>query len=142
MNLCRCAASCVRRERVWRAWTDPDEISRWWWPQRFHTAYTVDLREGGEFQFRSEDLRDVGVLGITGRFLMIRPPEELHYTWRWLHEERESEVRVIFTDRGEQTEIQIEHLGLGSAEARANHATGWNDCLDRLASLTAGRLSR
>jgi uncharacterized protein YndB with AHSA1/START domain len=123
------------RLRVWAAWTEPAELARWWWPARFQTTYEVDLREGGVYRFQSADLPDIGVLGVTGRFLLVRPPEELRYTWRWLHEERESEVRAVFADRGAQTEIVITHLGLAGAEERANHATGWNDCIDRLAVL-------
>jgi uncharacterized protein YndB with AHSA1/START domain len=38
------------RERVWRAWTDPEQIRRWWGPEPF-TAPTVrlDLRVGGKY---------------------------------------------------------------------------------------------
>lgn len=128
------------RPRVWAAWTEPSELARWWWPERFHTTYAIDLREGGTFRFQSADLPDIGVLGITGRFLVVRPPEELRYTWRWLHEEGESEVSVVFTARGETTEVRIMHDGLGSLEDRHNHATGWNDCLNRLVAVAGESL--
>jgi uncharacterized protein YndB with AHSA1/START domain len=35
-------------ERVWRAWSDPDEVMRWWGPQGFTSpTCRMDFREGG-----------------------------------------------------------------------------------------------
>jgi uncharacterized protein YndB with AHSA1/START domain len=38
------------RERVWKAWTDPEMLKRWWGPEYF-TAPTIkiDLRVGGKY---------------------------------------------------------------------------------------------
>lgn len=37
---------------VWRAWTEPDHLSRWWGPKGFsNTFHTFDLRPGGEWRF-------------------------------------------------------------------------------------------
>jgi uncharacterized protein YndB with AHSA1/START domain len=40
------------RNRVWKAWTDPAELKKWWGPQGFkvHTC-KVDLRPGGLFLY-------------------------------------------------------------------------------------------
>jgi len=38
------------RELVWRVWTDPDEVARWWGPEHFTTPrekIEFDLRPGG-----------------------------------------------------------------------------------------------
>ena len=36
------------RERVWRAWSDADEVMRWWGPQGFTSpTCRMDFREGG-----------------------------------------------------------------------------------------------
>jgi uncharacterized protein YndB with AHSA1/START domain len=36
------------RERVWRAWSDPDEVMKWWGPQGFTSPRCrMDFREGG-----------------------------------------------------------------------------------------------
>ena len=37
-------------ERVFRAWTDPALLARWWWPASFATTYAIDLRPGGQLQ--------------------------------------------------------------------------------------------
>lgn len=36
------------RERVWDAWTDPEQVTRWWGPDGFTTATAeINLRPGG-----------------------------------------------------------------------------------------------
>jgi uncharacterized protein YndB with AHSA1/START domain len=40
------------RERVFRAWTDPVHLARWWGPKGFTNTFEVfDLRPGGEWRF-------------------------------------------------------------------------------------------
>lgn len=130
------------RERVFRAWTDPTELARWWWPPRFQTTYEVDLRVGGAYRFRSIHLPDIGVLAVSGTFLEVDPPARLVYTWRWEGtDDPETQVAVEFSDRGRHTEITITHAGFSDAPDRANHEQGWNDCLVRLVDLAAGSLA-
>lgn len=39
-------------ERVWRAWTDPAILPRWFGPDGWScTTHHIDLREGGEWRF-------------------------------------------------------------------------------------------
>jgi uncharacterized protein YndB with AHSA1/START domain len=36
------------RERVWREWSDPDEVMRWWGPRGFSSpTCRMNFREGG-----------------------------------------------------------------------------------------------
>lgn len=40
------------RDRVFRAWTDPEQLARWWGPKGFtNTFYEFDLRPGGAWRF-------------------------------------------------------------------------------------------
>jgi uncharacterized protein YndB with AHSA1/START domain len=40
------------RELVWRVWTDPEHISKWWGPKGFTTTIKqMDLRPGGQWLF-------------------------------------------------------------------------------------------
>ncbi|MED5018292.1 SRPBCC family protein [Paenibacillus chibensis] len=42
----------VPRELVFRAWTTPDLLARWWGPKGFtHTFYECDVRPGGAWKF-------------------------------------------------------------------------------------------
>ena len=41
------------RERVFRAWTDPDEVAAWYGPEHFDTPrerIRIDLRVGGRYE--------------------------------------------------------------------------------------------
>ncbi|HEY8685375.1 MAG TPA: SRPBCC domain-containing protein [Chloroflexota bacterium] len=121
------------REAVWSAWTSPEQLTRWWWPERFQTTYEVDLRVGGAYRFRTIEVPGIGVLNLTGRFETVQPSELLVYTWHWdSGDERESRVTVEFLDREKHTELRVHHVGFSTPEERDNHVTGWNDCLDRL----------
>ena len=40
------------RERLWKAWTDPEMLKRWWGPEGFTApSIQVDLRVGGKYVF-------------------------------------------------------------------------------------------
>ena len=40
------------RDLVWRAWTDPEHLKRWWAPRPYQTTEVeMDLRPGGIFRF-------------------------------------------------------------------------------------------
>src|SRR5438309_1672978 len=40
------------REMVWKAWTNPDMIKKWWGPEGFSAPFaTIDLRVGGKYIF-------------------------------------------------------------------------------------------
>ena len=40
----------ARREDVFRAWTDPNQLMKWWGPATYSTPYAeVDLRPGGSY---------------------------------------------------------------------------------------------
>lgn len=122
------------RERLFRAWTDPALLARWWWPAHFATTYAIDLRPGGQYSIRSADLPGRGVLAIGGTFLEVRAPERLVYTWRWEGlDEAETRVTVEFRARSERTEIILTHERFVDATERDNNRLGWESCLDRLA---------
>lgn len=39
-------------EKVWRAWTDPEMIKKWWGPEGFSSPYAkIDFRVGGIYTF-------------------------------------------------------------------------------------------
>ncbi len=40
------------RERVFKAWTDPDHLAQWWGPKGFRNTFEVfDMRPGGVWRF-------------------------------------------------------------------------------------------
>ena len=40
------------RERVWKAWTDREQVAKWWGPDGFtNTIHEMDVRPGGVWRF-------------------------------------------------------------------------------------------
>lgn len=128
------------REAVFRAWTEPAALARWWWPARFATTYDIDLRAGGGYRFRTAELPELGVLGVSGTFLEVRAPERIVYTWAWEgSEDAETRVTVEFRDHGHHTQVVLRHERFATEQERDDHAQGWSDCLDRLAGALAAQ---
>lgn len=117
------------RERVFRAWTEPAALVRWWWP--WNPTIAIDLRPGGTYRVAAEH-PGARELAVSGEFLEVKPPERVVYTFAWDGDERVTQVAVEFRDLGEATEVILRHTGSATAEERDNHGHGWNDCLDRL----------
>ncbi|HKC23896.1 MAG TPA: SRPBCC domain-containing protein [Thermoanaerobaculia bacterium] len=124
------------RERVFRAWTDPEQIKRWWGPPGTATPdAVVDLRPGGKYRFTMRSLPDGEPYFLVGTYREVQPPERLVYTWTWRGtsmEVQDSLVTVQFHDREGSTEVVVTHELLPSDAARERHTKGWTGCLDRL----------
>lgn len=141
------------RERVFRAWTDPELIVQWWGPRGFgNVECEMDVREGGVF-------RIVMVGGSElGEYAGVRSPVRCVYT------EVDPPARLVFTDEAVDddgtvhldgvTTVVFDDLGDGTTRVTV-HATaegrtpqsvrmlegmqqGWSESLDKLAEL-AGR---
>ncbi|WP_162605790.1 SRPBCC family protein [Jiangella aurantiaca] len=117
------------RARVWRAWTDPAELARWYWPASFETSCQVDLRVGGRFRIASA----AADMAVSGEFAAVDAPDRLVHTWRWDGEDLETLVTVEFlaADDG-GTDVVVTHERFTDPGQCADHAQGWNDCLARL----------
>ncbi len=126
------------REKVFRAWTDPEELKKWWGPEGYSTpSAEVDLRIGGKYRLGMMKLPDGEIFYLSGIFREVRPPERVVYTWLWEgHPERgETLVTVEFRDLGTATEVILTHERFPDEKVRDDHNKGWNGCLDRLAKI-------
>jgi uncharacterized protein YndB with AHSA1/START domain len=127
------------RERVFRAWTTPEEMKRWQAPRPMTTPFAeVDLRVGGRYRIhmRAPDGAEHRVAGV---YREVDPPRRLVYTWAWESgpDQTETLVTVEFFDRGGATEVVLTHALFSSEEARGRHEHGWTGCLDNLAEALA-----
>ena len=119
------------RERVFRAWIEPEALERWFRPKGLGiTVRTLDARVGGSFRFEVEN-----GYAIVGTYLRIVPPEKLVFTYSGeAIQGQETIVTLDFLDQDPATEVVLTHEGL-SADLRALFAGGWPSVLDALASM-------
>jgi uncharacterized protein YndB with AHSA1/START domain len=122
------------RSFLFRAWTDPALLARWFGP----TGWTierceVDAHTGGSWHawFRRPDGTIVDVGGV---YSEVEPDRRIVFSWDTNPEDaRESlsEVTVDFRDVAGGVEICLTHRKLGTAQAVEMEA-GWNSTLDSL----------
>ena len=113
-------------ERVWRAFTSAEELAAWMWPASWGTTCEVDLRVGGRYRIAAP------AMAVGGEYVAIDAPQRLVQTWQWDGEDEETLVTITLAGHPDGTLLTIVHERFADAEARDNHAQGWNDCLDRL----------
>jgi uncharacterized protein YndB with AHSA1/START domain len=69
------------REQVWKAFTDPELIPRWWGPHGTSTTVAeMDVRPGGAWRYisRAPDRDDVV---FYGEYLEVDPPKSFKWTF-------------------------------------------------------------
>jgi uncharacterized protein YndB with AHSA1/START domain len=131
------------RERVFRAWTDPDQVAAWYGPEHFATPrerIRIDLRVGGRYELTMVQ-RDGGAeFAIGYEILELVVPELIVLRSDPMPEVGMHEptvLRVEFYDHGAKTRMTLTDspyppAGRGHAEA------GYNAAFDKLATLVAG----
>jgi uncharacterized protein YndB with AHSA1/START domain len=141
------------REMVFKAWTEPDRLKRWWGPKGFTTPFcAVDLREGGVFLYcmRSPEGR---VSWGRGVFQEIVVPERLVLAMSFADAEGnvvpatyyglspdwplESLMTVTFEELAGGTRVAVRHEGVPPGPDGDGARQGWAEILDGLAEYLA-----
>lgn len=144
-------------ETVWKAWSDPEEIKKWWGPKDFTAPQiTLDFRVGGKFLFC---MHGAGLDGVVkdywsaGKYLDILPMQKImmgmhfadehghpvpasHYgmAGKWRDELR---LTVIFdASKGGKTRLTVRQAGIPDEMLEAS-SLGWNQSLDKFAAALA-----
>ena len=124
------------REKVFRAWTDPEVLKRWWCPEGWTPAeIEIDLRAGGVYRFGMRRQIGEDPVFVRGCFLHVRPPEMLAYTWKWENafpHMPQTRVTVEFMEDGATTLITLRHEDLPEIPVCLQHRSGWIAAWDRL----------
>jgi uncharacterized protein YndB with AHSA1/START domain len=124
---------------VYRAWTEPELVQRWFKPRGGASAGAeMVVRVGGTYRWGMKLLGHVYY--AVGEYLEVEPPERLVFTFGWeraLVRLTDSLVTVEFADRGDDTEVVITHERLPRRSLRALHGMGWRECLDNLSRYLA-----
>jgi len=120
-------------ELVFRYFTDPDRYRQW-------MGGDVDLEAvpGGVYRVVMRE----GV-ATSGHFVEVDPPRRVVFTWGWTDlfpvPPGSSRVEVTLTAEAGGTRVVLRHSGLPTDETRAQHRTGWEMYLSRLAERAVGR---
>ncbi|HKU46157.1 MAG TPA: SRPBCC domain-containing protein [Burkholderiales bacterium] len=127
----------VTPEKVWRAWTDPEAVKRWWGPMPGEpvSAAELDVRVGGRFRivFGGPQGTDNECAGV---YQEVVPNRKLVFSWHWPRTtpERVSRVTITFNAVDAGTRLVFRHDQLFDEAARDGHKRGWTGSLDKLAA--------
>jgi len=138
------------RELVWKAWTDAEQMMRWWGPIPFTAPVCkIDLRVGGKYLFcmRSPEGQD---FWSTGTYKEITPVERLVYTDSFsdaagnvvaateygMSEDfpLEQIVTVTLDAQDGKTKMTLSHAGIPAGEMEEMTRAGWGTSFDKLAA--------
>lgn len=119
----------VSPEKVWRAWTDPQALIKWFGPAKTNSPAKaeIDLRVGGAYSisFNSPDGEANKVSGI---YEEVAPYDRLVFSWSFQSTpERVSRITIALTPMDGGTELHFVHDRFFDDKARANHERGWQE---------------
>ena len=126
------------RERVFAAWTEPEQVAAWFGPEGFHTpveSVHIELRPGGRFELTM--VRDGKSYPVRYEIVELVPPELIVMRHEAVPEMGLPDVtftRVEFHDHGERTRMTLSD---GPYEDPRGADTGWNMSFDKLSALLA-----
>jgi len=120
-------------EQVFRALTDPAELTKWWGAAGTLTGAHVNLRPGGEY--RLEFLSPEGATAwAKGQYQVVDPPRRIVKTW--FHSkfpDLRNTVELILVPAAGPTRLTLVHTGLaGRPEAFQEYEKWWPDVLGYL----------
>lgn len=123
------------RALVFKLWTDPRHVAKWWGPRDYPaTQMKMDVRPGGTWRgcLTHENGDELWLGGV---YREVSPPERLAFTFAWEEEgERglETLVTVTFVEEGGKTKMTFRHAPFRSVGELEGHQGGWNSTFDRL----------
>jgi uncharacterized protein YndB with AHSA1/START domain len=142
-------------DRVWKAWTEPEQMARWWGPKGFKTdVKTLDLKPGGLFHYRMDSPQGQEMWGRMV-FREIVPKKRLVFinsfsdetgglTRHPLHEAWPLQMlsTITFTESDGKTTVTVEwtpyeatHLECETFDkGRDSMQAGWTGTFDKLES--------
>ena len=130
------------RERVFRAWTDPDEVAAWYGPEHMEAPrerIRIDPRVGGRWELTMVQRGGGREFSIGYDILELVEPELIVLRSDPMPEagmHKPTFVRVEFHDHGAKTRMTLSDSPQPPA-ARDHAAAGWSAAFDKLAARVA-----
>ncbi len=130
------------REIVFKAWTTPAMLEKWFGCSAFTTTFAeADVRVGGEWRVGMRSPEGDNYLAF-GVYKAIRPVEHLALTHQWSRmtanvnpANHETLVTVDLFKEGNGTRMEFRQTGLATEASRDSHVGGWGDSFDALAEV-------
>ena len=136
------------RELVFKAWTDPEQLTRWYAPRGCSIDFrTLDVRPGGDFHscILTPHGKECWCKGV---YREIVEPERIVFSMEVSNEQgdsaepsdvgmdpdwpKETIVTVTLDDIGARTKLTLQQTVAESLAKRTGAHPGWLDMLDRL----------
>jgi uncharacterized protein YndB with AHSA1/START domain len=132
------------RAVVFQAWTDPQQVARWWGPAGWsNPVCEIDARPGGRIHIVMRGPEPWGDSPMDGQFRELVAPERLVFTTTAIPDvngnpQLETLNTVTFAEHDGKTTISVHIVVLRStpeaAPALAGMEEGWKQQLERLAA--------
>ncbi|GAA1981984.1 SRPBCC domain-containing protein [Microbacterium pumilum] len=147
-------------ERVWAAWTTPDDLRAWWGPTGFSCPRAeVDIREGGSIfvTMRAPDEWGGGEYHSVWEITELDEPVLLRYIYRFTDADRnvitpaesgvpaegipdEAHHEVLLTAVGDgRTRLEMTEHGYTNEQTRDMSRSGLDQCLDKMAEVVSAQ---
>ncbi|MCG3120559.1 MAG: hypothetical protein ALAOOOJD_03320 [bacterium] len=139
-------------EAVWKAWTDPEQVVKWWGPTGFTSpSCKIDFREGGKFVFHMRAPQEMNNADFytAGIYKKIVPTELIEFTQNLSDQDgnpidpttigmpadfpKEIPSILAFKRAGDKTELTAIEYGWTLGPMRDMSKLGLEQCLDKLA---------
>lgn len=140
---------------VWQAWSDAEQVKRWWGPTGFTAPVAeMDFREGGTSLVCMKAPAEYGGFEMynTWTYVTIEPLAAIEFIHKFADKDGSqldpatlnlpagipSEVRHVLTFKAlddDHTEFTVTEYGYANEEVVATSKAGMDQCLDKLAQV-------
>ena len=145
-------------EEVWKAWSDPEYVTRWWGPAGFTSpSAEMDFRVGGASLVCMRAPAEYGGQDMynTWTYTRIDPHDRIDFISNFANKDGAHlnradlgvpegvphDVLHVITFKGaggSRTEITVTEYGYTTEEARNLSKVGMEQCVDKMAAIFAG----
>ncbi len=131
------------QKRVWRCWTNAEEMAHWFFPDGIDIKSADFLpRTGQPWRTVMRSRADGREMVVRGQFVSVDPEESLVFTHGWEDDTgvvaTETTVTITLHEEAGRTRLTLAQAGLATAESLAGHREGWSQTLDNLAAYLVG----
>jgi uncharacterized protein YndB with AHSA1/START domain len=123
------------RESVFAAFSDPQELAKWWGPEGYAVAnLEFEPRVGESYRIEMQP-PEGDSFHLTGEFREVDPPKRLAFTFVWEPadpDDVETLAALSFRDLDGSTEVRFTQGPFKTEARRALHRDGWGDSFDKL----------